>query len=262
MDNNKSYFDSNQTNQNVTRRDFMSRAILSGIGLGIVPASLAGSTDFAKQLSSGSSNLPDSNQDINKTVLLINAHLVYPGMSEGKLNKSFFETAKTFFLSKSYQVLETKIEDGYDADKEVEKHLQAGIVILQTPVNWISTPWIYKKYVDDVFTSALKSQKLLSGDGRVAGDASKQYGTGGKMKGRKFMISATWNAAEKDFNDESQYLYGSKSPADVFFNVTTNYRFSGYDILPGYNCFDVFHNQHIKQDLDNYPAHLERILGL
>ena len=197
-----------------------------------------------------------------KTVLLINAHLTYPGMSAGTLNKSFVDVAKSFFTSQAYRILETKIEAGYNAEEEVEKHLQADIVILQTLVNWISTPWIYKKYVDDVFTSALKRQKLLSGDGRIAGDPTKQYGTGGKMQGRLFMICATWNAAEKDFNDPSQYLYQGKGPADVFYNVTTNYRFSGYDILPGYNCFDIFHNTHIKQDLDNYPAHLTKVLGL
>lgn len=200
--------------------------------------------------------------DKTKTVLIINAHLTYPGMSTGMLNRSFADTAKKFFESQGYRVLETKIEAGYNPEEEVEKHLQADIVILQTPVNWISTPWIYKKYVDEVFTSGLKSQKLLAGDGRVAGDPTRQYGTGGKMKGKKFMICATWNAAEKDFNDPSQYLYQGKGPADVFYNVTTNYRFSGYEILPGYNCFDVFHNKHIKEDLANYPVHLKKVLAL
>lgn len=197
-----------------------------------------------------------------KTVLIINAHLTYPGWSEGTLNKSFVNKAKEFFRSQSYTILETKIEDGYKADEEVEKHLKADVIVLQTPVNWISTPWIYKKYVDEVFNSGLKSQKLLSGDGRVAGDTSKHYGTGGKMKGKKFMISATWNAAERDFYDPSQYLFQGKTPADVFFNITTNYRFSGAEILEGYNCFDVFHNKHIKEDIEKYPAHLKKVLGL
>jgi modulator of drug activity B len=58
-----------------------------------------------------------------KTVLLINAHFTYPGWSEGKLNKAFFDEARKFFQSQSYKVLETKIEDGYNADEEVEKHL-------------------------------------------------------------------------------------------------------------------------------------------
>jgi NADPH dehydrogenase (quinone) len=197
-----------------------------------------------------------------KTVLLINAHLAYPGLSEGKLNKAFFDKARDFFISQSYIVLETKIEAGYTVDEEVEKHLQADIIILQTPVNWISTPWIYKKYIDEVFTSGMVSQKFISGDGRSATDPTKQYGTGGKLQGKKFMISATWNAAEKDFNDPAQYLFQGKKPADVFFNVITNYRFSGFKILDGYNCFDVFHNTHIKEDLENYPAHLKKVLGL
>ena len=32
--------------------------------------------------------------------------------------------------------------------------MAADLVILQMPVNWFSAPWIYKKYVDEVFMSA------------------------------------------------------------------------------------------------------------
>lgn len=197
-----------------------------------------------------------------KTVLLINAHLTYPGMSEGKLNASFYDVAKTFFTSKKYQILETKIQDGYNIEEEVEKHLKADIIILQTPVNWENTPWIYKKYVDEVFTSALKSQKFLSGDGRTAKDPKKQYGTGGKMQGKKFMISATWNAPEESFNNPENLLWKGKTADDALFNITANYLFTGFEVVPGYYCYDVFHNKHIKEDLENYPAHLKKVLGL
>jgi NADPH dehydrogenase (quinone) len=207
-----------------------------------------------------SSSIKEKNQA--KTVFLINAHLRYPGMSEGKLNASFFDTAKKFFLSQSYRVLETKISDGYKIEEEVEKHMQADIIILQTPVNWESTPWIYKKYVDEVFTSALHSQKFLSGDGRSKDDPNKQYGTGGKMQGKKFMISATWNAPAEAFNDGKQYLFRGKSADEALFNVAANYLFTGFEVVPGYYCYDVFNNKHIKQDLENYPAHLKKVLNL
>ena len=197
-----------------------------------------------------------------KTVLLINAHLTYPGWSEGKLNASFYNVAKAFFISKNYKVLETKVEDGYNADEEVEKHLQADIVILQTPVNWENTPWIYKKYVDEVFNSALKSQKFLSGDGRSEAEGSKQYGMGGKMQGKKFMISATWNAPEESFNDKNQYLFKGKSADDALFNVAANYLFTGFEVVPGYYCYDVYHNKHIKEDIENYPAYLQKVFNI
>lgn len=97
-------------------------------------------------------NSPSKHNSHTKTVLLINTHLTYPGWSEGKLNASFYNVAKEFFISKNYKVLETKVEDGYNPDEEVEKHLQADIVILQTPVNWENAPWITKNMLTKSLT--------------------------------------------------------------------------------------------------------------
>lgn len=197
-----------------------------------------------------------------KKVLLINTHLTYPNWTEGKLNDAFNQIAKTFFESKNYEVLETKVEDGYLPEAEVEKHLEADIVILQTPVNWFGAPWIYKKYADEVFNSGLQSQKLLSGDGRTREDANKQYGTGGKMQGRKFMICATWNAPAEAFDNPDQQLLQGKSTADLFLNISSNYKFCGYTVLTGYNCFDIFKKETIANDLEKYPNHLAKLLNL
>lgn len=197
-----------------------------------------------------------------KTVLLLNAHLTYKGLSEGKLNSAFYDKAKEFFLSQNFKVLETKIEAGYNVEEEVEKHMQADIIVLQTPVNWENTPWIYKKYVDDVFTNAMFSQKFLSGDGRSETDPTKQYGTGGKMQGKKFLLSATWNAPEESFNNPKNQLWKGKTADDALFNIGANYLFVGLDVLPGHYCYDVFHNKHIKEDLENYPKYLKKVFRL
>jgi modulator of drug activity B len=60
--------------------------------------------------------------DKQKTVLLLNAHLTYPGLSEGKLNKAFYDKAKEFFLSQNFKVLETKIEAGYNVERSGKTH--------------------------------------------------------------------------------------------------------------------------------------------
>jgi flavodoxin-like protein len=77
-------------------------------------------------------------------------------------------------------------------------------------VNWFSAPWIYKKYLDEVFNVGLTQKVLLEGDGRTRKDQSRQYGTGGKMRGKKFMISATWNAPREAFDDPDGVLYTGK----------------------------------------------------
>jgi modulator of drug activity B len=194
-----------------------------------------------------------------KKVLLINTHLTYPNWSEGKLNNAFHQKAKDFFTSESIHVIETIVEDGYNPEQEVEKHSEADIIILQTPVNWFGAPWIYKKYVDEVFNSGLNSQKLLIGDGRTRKDLTKQYGTGGKMQGKKFMICATWNAPAEAFDNPVQLLMQGKSTSDLFLNITSNYRFCGCEIIPEYNCYDIFKNENIAKDLENYPAYLRNM---
>lgn len=196
-----------------------------------------------------------------KKVLLINTHLTYPNWTEGTLNNSFILKAKNFFEAKDFEILETKIEEGYNAEEEAEKHLLADIVILQAPVNWFGAPWIYKKYVDEVFNNGLASKKFLTGDGRTREDVTKQYGTGGLLQGKKFMVCATWNAPEEAFGNPEQQLFQGKTTSDLFLHITSNYRFCGYDILPDYNCFDIFKSENIANDLENYPKHLEKTLG-
>jgi modulator of drug activity B len=95
-------------------------------------------------------------------VLIINTHLTYAGWSEGKLNLTFMNLAKTFFVERGHEVAETFVERGYDPEEEVKKHVAADLVILQTPVNWFSAQWIYKKYVDEVFNVGL-ANKVPSG---------------------------------------------------------------------------------------------------
>jgi modulator of drug activity B len=194
-----------------------------------------------------------------KTVLLIDTHLTYPNWSEGTLNNAFFQKAKDFFEAHDYRTRETKVESGYDADEEVAKHLQADIIILQTPINWFGAPWIYKKYVDEVFNSGLHSAKFLTGDGRTREDATRQYGTGGKLQGKKFMACANWNAPAASFNDVDQQLFRGASTADLLLPITSVYRFCGVEIMPEYSCFDIFKDGDIAKDLDGYPGHLREV---
>jgi Flavodoxin-like fold len=84
-----------------------------------------------------------------------------------------------------HEVRLTEIKNGYDIGEEVEKHLWADVIITQSPVYWFGNPWIYKKYIDEVFNAGLLQQKMVANDGRTSSDPTKQYGTGGLMQGKK-----------------------------------------------------------------------------
>ena len=90
-----------------------------------------------------------------KNVFIINAHEPWP-FSEGKLNRSLVERATANLENKGYAIRTTTMQDGYDVEKEVEKHMWADALILQTPCNWMGMPWTFKKYMDEVYTVGME----------------------------------------------------------------------------------------------------------
>ena len=195
-----------------------------------------------------------------KKALIINGFQLVQGISTGKLNSTMVGILEEELKNRGLEVQHTNIEQGYDASKEVDKHVWADLIVLQSPVYWFGTPWIYKKYVDEVFTTGYAQQKLLSDDGRTREDPTKQYGSGGKLQGRKYMLSLTWNAPAEAFDDENQHLFGGKSVDDVFAWNTANYKFCGVDILPSFSCFNVIKDPEINNDIVRLREHLKKVL--
>jgi len=195
-----------------------------------------------------------------KKVLLINAHQFYEGFSEGKLNKTMVDVMKEEIETKGYEVKLTYIEKGYDINEEVEKHLWTDIIITQSPVYWFGTPWIYKKYIDEVFTAGLVQQSLLVDDGRTRKDPSRQYGTGGKMQGKKYMLSLTWNAPIEAFGNKDQILFEGKTVDEAFIANTANYKFCGAEILPSFSCYNVMKSPDVENDIKRVKQHLNSVL--
>lgn len=117
-----------------------------------------------------------------KNVFIINAHEVW-SFSEGRLNQSLVERAKANLENKGYMTQLTTMREEYNVDKEIEKHQWADLLILQTPCNWMGVPWSFKKYMDEVYSAGMDG-RLCAGDGRTRQDTSKQYGSGGTLKGK------------------------------------------------------------------------------
>ncbi|WP_305781994.1 NAD(P)H-dependent oxidoreductase [Candidatus Thiodiazotropha endoloripes] len=89
-----------------------------------------------------------------KNILIINAHEPYP-VSPGKLNNTLIERATRRLTEMGYEVRTTSMNEAYEVDSEVEKHLWADAIILQTPVNWMGVPWRFKQYMDTVYAMAM-----------------------------------------------------------------------------------------------------------
>ncbi|NOQ47433.1 MAG: NADPH quinone reductase MdaB, partial [Desulfobulbaceae bacterium] len=141
---------------------------------------------------------------MSKNAFLINGHQAWE-ISPGKLNKSLIDIAREKFTAKGYEIKYTHIEDEYNVSEEVEKFLWADIIIFQTPVYWMSVPWGFKKYIDEVYMAGYG--KMFDDDGRSRSEESK-YGSGGLLRGKKYMLSTTWNAPLEAFTEADQFFEG------------------------------------------------------
>lgn len=178
-----------------------------------------------------------------KNVLIINGHQRYDQIAEGKLTKQFIDTASDFFTENDLNVKHSVIESDYDVSNELKKLAWADYILFQYPVYWMGVPWITKKYIDEVFSAGVNTVTYVS-DGRSRDDASKRYGSGGLMQGKKYMLSLTYNCPDTEFDNKDSFFDGLSLDEA---NVATHklFQFCGAEPLETYAIHDIF-----KGDLD------------
>ena len=169
-----------------------------------------------------------------KKALIINAHQEYP-FAKGELNKTIADKIGTFLSGKGYEIKTTTMKDNWNVEEEVEKHVWADLVILQSPVNWMGVPWSFKKYMDEVYTAGMFG-KLCDNDGRSSETPKENYGAGGLLSNTKYMMSLTFNAPKESFDNPAEYLFQGKSVDDLFFPQHMNFRFFGMQPLILLDC--------------------------
>ncbi len=188
--------------------------------------------------------------------LIINAH--FPSrFSAGELNGSLVAKATTTLEVKGYSVRRKHVVDDWDVEQELADHQWADVVILQSPVNWMGVSWRFKQYMDDVYSAGMAGQ-LCDGDGRTRSDPSRQYGSGGTLTGKRYMLSLTFNAPRDAFDEGSQYLFEGKGVDDLFFPMHMNFRFFGMQPIDTFACYDVLKNPEIDSDFTRFDAHLDK----
>lgn len=117
---------------------------------------------------------------------------------------------------------------------------------------------ILKKYIDEVFTAGHGS--LYSSDGRTRADAGKKYGSGGLIKGKKYLLSLTWNAPLEAFTDPDQFFHGVGVDG-VYLHFHKANQFLGMEALPTFICNDVIKQPDIEADIARYREHLAKIFA-
>lgn len=185
-------------------------------------------------------------------VLILNGHHPY-AFSPGGLNAALVERARAFFEVRGDAVRVVETAAAYETETEIANHQWADIIVMQFPVNWMGVPWSFKKYQDDVYTAGMDG-RLCAGDGRSADMPKANYGTGGTLTGKRYMLSVTFNAPREAFDAAGEYLFQGRSVDDLLLPLHMNARFFGLQKCRTFAAFDVMKNPEIEQDFARFDA--------
>ena len=179
------------------------------------------------------------------------------GHSGGKFNETLAAATADFFSElHEFEVKTTNINESYDPKEEVAKYVWADVVIYHTPIWWFQLPHGFKQYIDVVFEEGHKTGIYIS-DGRKADNPTRNYGTGGMLQGRKYMVTSSWNAPKEAFTLPEEFFMQTSVDEGPLFGFHRMNAFVGMECLEGMHFHDVEKNTNVVRDLALYKLHLE-----
>lgn len=195
-----------------------------------------------------------------KKIFIINAAQHF-GHSGGRYNQTITDHTLNFFSdAEGVEIKVTNIAEGYDKHKEVEKFVWADYIIYHTPIWWFQLPHAFKKYIDEVFTAGHKTGIYVS-DGRHPENPEINYGTGGMLQGRKYLLTTSWNAPATAFTLKGEF-FGQRSVDDgPLFGFHHMNAFAGMTSLESFHFHDVEKNANVERDMNRYRHHLRKVFS-
>jgi modulator of drug activity B len=193
-----------------------------------------------------------------KNIFVINGGQVF-GHSGGKFNKTLLDTTIAYFSDKDgFEVRSTDVNHVYDPKQEVENYKWADVIIYHTPVWWFQLPHGFKKYIDVVFTEGHQNG-IYHSDGRSSANPAINYGTGGMLQGKKYLLTSSWNAPKEAFTLPGEFFNERTVDEGALFGFHRMNAFTGMQPLESIHFHDVEKNADIPTDLQRYTNHLDKL---
>ncbi|MDG5492916.1 NAD(P)H-dependent oxidoreductase [Psychroserpens sp. SPM9] len=191
-----------------------------------------------------------------KNIFIINGWHEF-AISKGTFNKSLFDISKMYFTEKpDYTIKTTEINKGYHVQDEVEKFIWSDLIIYHTPIWWFSVPFNFKKYLDEVLTAGYNNGMWTS-DGRNSENPEINYGTGGLLHGKQYMLTTSWNAPEGAFTLPDEFfnqISVDNGPLSGFHGMK---KYLGIELHTSLKFHDVEKNADTSRLLKGYKEFLE-----
>jgi modulator of drug activity B len=193
-----------------------------------------------------------------KKIFIINGGQKF-GHSGGRFNQTIANETLEFFQNKEgFEVKSTDINDDYNPAEEVDKFVWADVIIYHTPIWWFQLPHGFKEYIDVVFTEG-HANGIYKSDGRSSINPAINYGTGGMMHDKKYMVTTSWNAPKEAFTLPGEFFKETSVDNGPLFGFHRMNAFTGMQPLESMHFHDVMKGANVESDLEVYRNHLTQL---
>jgi modulator of drug activity B len=193
-----------------------------------------------------------------KKIFIINGGQKF-GHSGGRFNQTIAKETLEFFQNKEgFEVRCTNINDAYNPAEEVDKFVWADVIIYHTPIWWFQLPHGFKEYIDVVFTEG-HANGIYKSDGRSSVNPAINYGTGGMLHGKEYMVTTSWNAPKEAFTLPGEFFKETSVDNGPLFGFHRMNAFTGMQPLESIHFHDVMKGANVESDLEVYRNHLTQL---
>ena len=193
-----------------------------------------------------------------KKIFIINGGQTF-AHSGGLFNNTLTDWTQQTLEDLGYEVRVTNINNPFDANEEAENYKWADTIIYHTPIWWFQVPNALKKYIDEVFTAG-HNNGIYANDGRSRKNPDINYGTGGLMHGKHYMVTSSWNAPKTAFTLPGEFFDEHTEDEGVLFGFHKMNQFIGLKRIEGFHFHDLEKNcteERLNMYHRDYVQHLK-----
>ncbi|WP_338351365.1 NAD(P)H-dependent oxidoreductase [Nonlabens tegetincola] len=192
-----------------------------------------------------------------KNIFIINGGHAF-AHSPGRFNRTLLETTVSYLQSTgNYTIKTTQVGDSYELQEEVDKFVWADVIIYHTPIWWFQLPFGFKEYLDKVFTAG-HQKGIYKSDGRSRSNPAINYGTGGSLHGKKYLLTTSWNAPQEAFTLKNEFFNQTSVDDGPLFGFHKMNQFIGLSLLGTTHFHDIEKNADVEKELTKYQHFLDQ----
>lgn len=189
-------------------------------------------------------------------VFVINAGVKRPDGSGGWLNAEMTRMAKEAFERRKIESIITDLNEKWDLEKEVEKVLGSDLLLVQTPIWAMSTPWQYTKWQDIVLTDP----RVCGTDGRTR--KVQTSFTVRRFSYEKALLDKYNMERSRGRRVQTRTILCARGLEGVLMPLHKQFQYMGIKPLaPSFAIFDVYKNPTVESDLLRWKSTLEVVTG-